>query len=54
MEEARNAVENILGEHIRYNTNNDILPSETTVCRRLLMRNTELIEAYDELWAKTN
>ncbi|MCJ2877541.1 hypothetical protein JUM41_25185 [Rhizobium pusense] len=54
MEEARNAIENILEEHIRYNTNNDILPSETTVCRRLLMRNTELIEAYDELWAKTN
>lgn len=54
MEDGRRAAENILEEHISYNTENGILPSETTVCRRLLSRYAELIEAYDELWAKAN
>lgn len=54
MEDGRKAVETILEEHISYNTENGILPSETTACRRLLTRNTELIEAYNELWAKAN
>lgn len=54
MEDGRKAVENILEEHISYNTENGILPSETAVCRRLLTRTTELIEASGELWAKVN
>jgi len=54
MEDGRKAVEKILEEHISYNTENGILPSETTVCRCLLSRYAELIEAYDELWAKAN
>jgi hypothetical protein len=54
MEDGRKAVEKILEEHVSYNTENGILPSETTVCRSLLSRYAELIEAYDELWTKAN
>ncbi len=41
-----------LVEHIRYNVENSILPTETAICRRLLDRQAELVEACDELWGR--
>jgi len=52
MEDGRKIFEDMLEEHIRINTEGGILPPETAICRRLLARTTELVEAYDELWAK--
>lgn len=41
-----------LWDHIRYNVENAILPTETAVCRMLLDRQAELVEACDELWRR--
>lgn len=49
---ARETCEDILRESIRYNTENEILPSECAVAKHLLARGEELAEAYDELHEK--
>ncbi|WP_256657875.1 hypothetical protein [Pseudomonas sp. 2FG] len=46
------ACENILSDEKRYNTEHNILPSENAVIDRLLARNLELKQAYDELHEK--
>lgn len=44
----------ILNEHIDFNTKNECHKSETAICRRLLTRETELVDAYNELSIKLN
>ncbi|WP_018097626.1 hypothetical protein [Sinorhizobium meliloti] len=52
MDTGHKVFEDLLKEHIRFNNGSSILPTETTICRRLLDRRPELADACDELWAK--
>lgn len=49
---AREICEDILRDNIRYNIENDILPSENAVANHLLTRGHDLVEAYEELHEK--
>ena len=44
--------EDCLREHIRYNSEHGVLPSESEVARRLLNRGPELAEVYEEIQVK--
>lgn len=52
MENGQKIFEEILEKHIHTNAEGSILPTETTICRHLLDRRTELIGVYEELWTK--
>lgn len=48
----QNIFEDLLKEHIRYNDENSVLPTETAICKRLMDRRVEIADACEELWAK--
>jgi hypothetical protein len=52
MDTGHKIFEELLEEHIRYNKESSILPTETAICRRLLDRRAELIDACKDLWIK--
>lgn len=49
---ARDTCESILRENIRYNIENEILPSANVIAERLLSRGDELTGMYDEVYEK--
>jgi hypothetical protein len=52
MDTGQKIFEELLEAHIRNNNENSILPTETTICRRLLDRRAELGDACKDLWIK--
>lgn len=53
MDAGQKIFEDILEAHISSNIESSILPTETTICRRLLDRRAELGDACKDLWVKS-